>query len=173
MGSLRLLPETAQARIAGDQRGFFFRVLRDRPAAVLLALTRNTLRQANRNAITMTLPDQIILTSLAKSAPVLDPVIARTRLRATSPGIPALTRLHQIIYGLALLALVAGLGHRRVPGAIRVWVLMLLAGVLANAFICGAVSQPADRYGARVIFLLPLAVAYLMLFRSPAHSRSS
>ena len=113
----------------------------------------------------MTLPDQAILSSLAQSAPELDPVIAKTRLRGGNSTIIALTRLHGVVYGVALLGVVIGVFHRRIPAAVRVLVLMLLAGILANAFVCGAVSQPADRYGARVIFLLPMAAALLLMFR--------
>ena len=165
LGSLRLLPTADQARIAAGQRQFFLDVVWDRPGAVILALARNTLRQARRNAVTMTLPDQAILSSLAQSAPELDPVIAKTRLRGGNSTIIALTRLHGVVYGVALLGVVIGVFHRRIPAAVRVLVLMLLAGILANAFVCGAVSQPADRYGARVIFLLPMAAALLLMFR--------
>ncbi len=41
---------------------------------------------------------------------------------------------------------------------------MLLFGILANALVCGGISQPATRYGARVIWLLPLAATILVLF---------
>jgi hypothetical protein len=35
--------------------------------------------------------------------------------------------------------------------------LFLLAAVLGNALICGALSGPHPRYGARIIWLLPVA----------------
>ena len=66
---------------------------------------------------------------------------------------------------LAFLSIIVlGLLPHRVPGPIRLLVLMLLAGLLANALICGAVSQPATRYGARVSWLLPLAAVILAMF---------
>ena len=36
--------------------------------------------------------------------------------------------------------------------------IMVLLGILANALVCGGISQPSTRYGARVIWLLPLMV---------------
>jgi hypothetical protein len=53
---------------------------------------------------------------------------------------------------------------RRVPGRIKALIVMLLFGILANALICGGISQPATRYGARVIWLLPLGATILVLF---------
>ena len=41
---------------------------------------------------------------------------------------------------------------------------MVLLGVLANALVCGGISQPATRYGARVIWLLPLTATIMMIF---------
>jgi hypothetical protein len=40
---------------------------------------------------------------------------------------------------------------------------VLLAGVVANAVACGALSAPNGRYGARVAFLVPLAAAVVLL----------
>lgn len=39
--------------------------------------------------------------------------------------------------------------------------LMIIAGLLINSLICGALSTPHDRYAARVIWLLPLATLLL------------
>jgi hypothetical protein len=36
-------------------------------------------------------------------------------------------------------------------------VLFLVAAVLGNALICGGLSAPHPRYGARIIWLLPVA----------------
>jgi hypothetical protein len=47
------------------------------------------------------------------------------------------------------------------------WLLLLLAGVLCNAIISGAFSEPHARYGARVIWLLPMAAALLAAAHRP------
>ncbi len=71
---------------------------------------------------------------------------------------PAAVTLMQ--YGAVILA--AGLSgfvflHRAdlVPQA-RAVILMVLAGFLANAAVCGALSEPGPRYQARIAWLLPL-----------------
>ena len=46
-------------------------------------------------------------------------------------------------------------GRGALPGGMRLFVLMILAGLVANAVVCGGISQPATRYGSRVIWLLP------------------
>ena len=50
------------------------------------------------------------------------------------------------------------------PRELKLMANMLIIGILVNAFVCGGVSQPADRYGARVAFLLPLGLAFLQIF---------
>jgi len=52
----------------------------------------------------------------------------------------------------------------RVPAALRTFGLMVVLGVLVNAFVTGAISQPAARYGARVAWLIPVvAVIFVMV----------
>ncbi len=53
---------------------------------------------------------------------------------------------------------------RRVPGEVKALAVMVILGILANALVCGGISQPATRYGARVIWLLPMMAAILMIF---------
>jgi len=36
------------------------------------------------------------------------------------------------------------------------------AALLANAFVCGVLSNPHDRYGARLIWIAPLVIALLL-----------
>jgi hypothetical protein len=36
------------------------------------------------------------------------------------------------------------------------------AGLLANAFVCGVLSNPHDRYGARLVWIAPLVVTLLL-----------
>jgi hypothetical protein len=55
---------------------------------------------------------------------------------------------------------------RALNGRAKVLVTMIGIGVLANAFVMGGVSQPATRYGSRVIWLLPLAAMFCLFFSS-------
>jgi hypothetical protein len=37
-----------------------------------------------------------------------------------------------------------------------------MAALLANAFVCGVLSNPHDRYGARLIWIAPLVITLLL-----------
>jgi hypothetical protein len=37
----------------------------------------------------------------------------------------------------------------------------IAAALLANAFVCGALANPHDRYGARLTWLVPMAMIFL------------
>jgi uncharacterized membrane protein YfcA len=50
---------------------------------------------------------------------------------------------------------------------------ILTAGLLANAAIFGGLSAPADRYQARLVWLLPLLLALVWLGRRRAHDRGA
>jgi hypothetical protein len=80
--------------------------------------------------------------------------------------IPAINRVHVPVM-LACLALLVGVAamalRKRDRVAASIATLVLLA-YLGNAFICGAVSNPADRYGSRLAWLTALT-AVLMLAR--------
>jgi hypothetical protein len=41
--------------------------------------------------------------------------------------------------------------------------------LLANAAVCGALSNPNDRYGARMVWLATLVVLLVPWMRRPAH----
>ncbi len=83
----------------------------------------------------------------------------------TMQFIAQLTKFHRIIYGLSALLVVALVALPRCsPRESKLMANMLIIGILVNAFVCGGVSQPADRYGARVAFLLPLGLAFLLIF---------
>ena len=62
-----------------------------------------------------------------------------------------------VILGLILLP-------RRVPGEVQAFALMVLFGLLVNALVCGGISQPSTRYGARVVWLLPMIAVFMMMF---------
>jgi hypothetical protein len=80
--------------------------------------------------------------------------------------IPAINRVHvpAMLAGLVLLVGVAGMAlWKRDRVAASLATLVLLA-YLGNAFICGAISNPADRYGSRLAWLTAIT-AVLMLAR--------
>jgi cytochrome c biogenesis factor len=88
-------------------------------------------------------------------------------------GFAAINRIHRPVALASMLLLLAAvlLGWRRQDFAD----LGLLAGaaaaaILANAFVCGVLSNPHDRYGARLVWIAPLVLA-LLLCRHYTRSR--
>lgn len=74
-------------------------------------------------------------------------------------------------YALALLALGALLGtpvRRRLGAPAVLTVLVLAAGVVANAFVTGSLANVLDRLQARVAWVLPLAAVLLLAEHGPA-----
>lgn len=99
-------------------------------------------------------------TLAARQAMPLTPVIVLT-IAATVASLAAI-----------VLAFAAGrrypLSHSKPIGS---WVLLVLLGVAANAFICGAMSGPHGRYQMRLIWLLPAAAAAALPLRSAGNTK--
>lgn len=159
LASYRLLPAAEQTSIAVEQFGFFFKVLRNYPAATTWALLRNTLVQSVRYNVAMTLQNPQATDALAGGN------FTPGRLASAQGWLAPLTVAQTALYALSLTAL-AGLVLW--PGAlsaqIRVFCIMIVLGILVNAFVCGGFSQPATRYGARVVWLLPYTATLAFLF---------
>lgn len=166
LGSFALLPPEIRKEIAFQQHGFVIDVVTTHPAGVTKAVLLNTFRQLLRVSVVQTLPLGDMLARVRAIAGGAPEVLARARLTREPAWLGPLDRLHAGLYlasalGLALLLLRPRGGP---PPALRAFALVLLLGILANALVCGAVSQPADRYGARVAFLLPALLALLAPF---------
>ena len=55
------------------------------------------------------------------------------------------------------------LGWRRAPFTdIGMLASTATAALLANAFVCGVLSNPHDRYGARLVWIAPLVIVLLL-----------
>lgn len=157
LGSYQLLPEEDKIAIAQEQMTFFKLVLIDRPFDVSWAFFRNAIDQLVTFSIDMTLQtDEMIL-----SAKDLDSQLSsefehgrltqdRAWLAWADPIQAGLYALASVLLISALLLPQSGLDRR-----LRTFLLLVLLGLFANALICGGVSQPASRYGARVIWILP------------------
>jgi hypothetical protein len=80
-------------------------------------------------------------------------------------GFAAINRIHQPVALAAMLLLLVTvlLGLRREPFAdLGTLAGTVTAALLANAFVCGVLSNPHDRYGARLIWIAPLVVTLLL-----------
>ena len=165
LGSFRLMSAGDQSIVARNQFKFFRDVLMEDPLGVTYAIARNSLIQARMFSVDMTLQTDKMIFQAKNTTGNSGQILDHGRLTRATGWLAPATALQTGAYMLALLSvIVLGLLPHRVPGPVRLLVLMLLAGILANALICGAVSQPATRYGARVSWLLPLAAVILAMF---------
>lgn len=176
LGSFRLMTPADQKAVAEDQIGFFFDVLRDQPVATVLAFARNMLIQTGWVAVDLTIPTDKIVAQNEGVSGLLSGDFSHGRITADTSWLGPLTLFHQALY-LASLAVIVVLLllPRRVPVEMKIFALAVLAGMLANALVCGGISQPSTRYGARVIWLLPALATILATFawRSRAFERAA
>ncbi|MCY1126685.1 hypothetical protein OU426_07465 [Frigidibacter sp. RF13] len=162
LGSYRLMTPEDQKAVADAQIGFFSDVLKEMPLAVAGALIANTLKQSAMVSVDMTIPtDQIVRRNRVVTETLSGPLL-RGRLAEDRRWIDTSVRLHRTYYAAALVLSVILLLGPGLPKGLRVFGVMVLLGVLANAFVCGGISQPANRYGARVIWLVPMLAAMLL-----------
>lgn len=156
LGSFLLMNPDDKKAVADDQVHFLEEVVKERPLAVALAFGRNVLAQAGMVSVDMTLPSAKIEMRNAEVGGALTGPLAQGRLRPGAAWLPELTRAQSALYVASLVfALVLMVLPGALPGGMRLFVLMILAGLVANAVVCGGISQPATRYGSRVIWLLP------------------
>lgn len=165
LGSFRLMTPEDQRSVAEDQIGFFFDVLADQPVALTTAFLRNAVDQSERVAVDLTIPTDSIVAQHAEVPGLAFSEFGHGRITKSTGWLGPLTLFHQALYILSLAVIVALiLLPRRVPGEIKALAVMVLLGILANALVCGGISQPSTRYGARVIWLLPLVATMLFTF---------
>ena len=87
----------------------------------------------------------------------------------------AINRLHYpvALLSMALLPFIVLLARRkRIPADIAEFAATVTLALLANAFICGALANPHDRYGARMVWLAVFA-AFLALVRLVSDRRQT
>lgn len=95
-------------------------------------------------------------------APQLGPAMRAARQQSGEIGFAAINRLHYplALIAMALLPLILLLAWRRMlPSDIGELAATVTLALLANAFICGALSNPHDRYGARMVWLAGFTLA--------------
>ena len=175
LGSFLRMSPADQRQVSEAQYVFFFAVLSERPLDTALAILHNTLRQARMTSIEMTLPNPGTQQRMADWSRLFpDNPVALGRLGLDGTWIGPVDWLHATVYAVSALMLLGMiLGFGRLPLPLRVLAAMVLAGILCNALVCGGVSQPATRYGARVAWLLPLTAVLLALCRAGLPSLSS
>lgn len=165
-GSFALLDPETQKRIAQEQAAFFADVVKTDPANMALAVAGNTLTQMGYFSVIMSLPTETTLQRMTAISGNVPDLLLQTNLGGIPNWLPQLNQVHLWVYRVSgLLAAVLLLWPWRGPPLrVRLLVVIVFGGIVANALVCGGISQPAERYGARVIFLVPMMAAALMAF---------
>jgi hypothetical protein len=98
---------------------------------------------------------------IGRFAPTSLPAMRAARQQKGELGFAAINRLHVpvALAAMVLLLAVIGLGATKARFADLGFLAATIAlAILANAFVCGALSNPHDRYGARIAWLAPLVL---------------
>lgn len=163
LGSFMLMTEADQKAVAQDQVNFYMAVARDKPLAVGVALLGNVFRQVGMVSVDMTLQnDKMVVQNRAVTGTLSGP-LDHGRLTGRSGWIDPLVDAHRVLYALSAAIALVMIVMRGMPAGLRAFAVMVLLGILANAFVCAGLSQPATRYGSRVIWLVPMVATLLVI----------
>lgn len=174
LGSFRLLTHDEQTGVSQEQVHFFLEVLKDAPLQTTLAFVHNMLKQTVMFSVDMTIPTASQQEANATVHGTLSGSLVLGRLALADNWIGPLTVAQGAVYAVSLLLiLMLCLMPGRVSPQIRALALVVVAGILANALVCGGISQPATRYGARVIWLLPLMATLMTMVALRPYRRLS
>jgi hypothetical protein len=99
---------------------------------------------------------------IKRFTPELVPVMLAARQQNGGLPFEAINALHYplALLGMALLPLIVWLAWRgKLPAELGELATIAMLALAANAFVCGALSNPHDRYGARMVWLAGITVA--------------
>ena len=156
-GSFRLMAADDQLEVTQQQFQFFLDVLLDRPIETSLSFAGNVLRQLTLNSVNMTLQTDLIVRMSSGMTGMAWGDFGPGRLTADTGWLAFADPAQSALYALAALSVLGFLASGRLPPVVATFLIMILIGIVVNAIVCGGLSQPANRYGARVIWLLPVA----------------
>jgi len=173
-GSYQRLSPAEQTAIAGEQVRLLTDVVSSDPVGVMVAIVRNVATQLAYFSVEMTIPTPEVIDATGKLTDQLPPSLGEGRLISAAPSwAMPLYIAHGVVYLLSLGELGWMVAQKRVSRDARAMLVIILGGILTNAIVCGAVSEPAYRYGARVMFLLPLAAVMVWITRLPVARTTS
>lgn len=156
-GSFQRMGARDQLEVTQQQFQFFFNVLLDRPFETSLSFAGNVLSQLTLNSVNMTLQTDEIAERGEGLLGMAWGDFGHGRLTADTGWLAFADPAQSVLYALATLCIFGLLASRRLPAPVAMFLTMILIGIVVNAIVCGGLSQPANRYGARVIWLLPVA----------------
>jgi hypothetical protein len=158
-------PATRRA-LADEQYHFVYEVLRYDPVGVAVAALHNTfvqfgmlrvnefnLSEGDRGALSHSVPPRHLR------------VLEETRswANALPLGLMSAIILVAVLGSMVYVLGVLTLRNQQSDGDhdLRRLAVVIIFGIVVNAFVCGAMSEPYDRYEARVIWLIPLLAALM------------
>lgn len=168
-GSFRLLPVETKHAIAADQSRFVLRVFLAHPGHTIRYAIGNMLSQANHYSVTDAVPSASSRARIRSTNGTLPADLQELRLNADEPWLDTLAAFHTLVYAISALLIVVlvVLPQTAPPLRLRAFVLMLLSGVMLNALVVGMLGVPNGLAGARMALLLPVGLAFLLIFFSP------
>jgi hypothetical protein len=150
-----------------EMRTVVFESLRAYPAwqveAALVATARQLLRVATGEGVLRSAWHSQGM--IEKHTPSAYADMRAARQQRGEIGFATVNRIHRPVALVSMLLLLATalLGLRREPFAdLGLLATTAAMALLANAFVCGVLSNPHDRYGARLIWIAPLVVTLLL-----------
>ena len=176
-GTLFRATNAEQRRMIREQWDVVIPAVLAHPGTQIAASLRNTLRQLSLTGVEEFRWEDRLRRQMQGLFPTQLPTLMATRVAGTSwAWWRPLNILHGTVLIASLVLVLARLGGLWRPADDRrarreaAWLLMLLAGVLLNAALSGALSEAHSRYGARVVWVIPLA-AMLLLARGASRAR--
>jgi hypothetical protein len=103
---------------------------------------------------------------MEKFTPQLVPAMRAARQQKGELTFTAINALQYplALFAMALLPVIGWLAWRKIiPAALGELAASVALALLANAFVCGALSNPHDRYGARMVWLATFAVGLTLV----------
>lgn len=149
------------AGLGDEMRTIVLGSLRDYPLLQAETAAAATVSQLGKVATGEGVINQIWHTYgiIQRYTPEVVPAMRAARQQHRNIDFAAINRVHVpvALMAMALLPILLTAGARWPElGALRTLAATILLALLANAFLCGALSNPHDRYGARLIWLAPL-----------------
>ena len=163
-------PEMRRA-LSAEQFRFVVAVLRYDPLGELSAIARNTLDQSQRVSVSDFNLDSQDKDEFQRELPPRYLTVAeRTRSwRDTMPLalMSAIILIVLLLSGAYLAWALLLRGHRSADdNHLKRLAVIIILGILVNAFVCGAMSKPYNRYQSRVVWLIPFVAGMLYQQRS-------
>src|SRR5271166_3613973 len=168
VGVVALLSVAEKRALSDEQFRFASAVARFDPAGFVFTTFRNALQQLLTFGVDEFNYDSDYLVDVRQRYPEPDRsvLLASAAARGAVP-----TTLIHVLTWVAVLASLAILGRFFLDDRkskdfdrVRLTVMIVLAGVITNAIVCGVLSGPFSRFEARVIWLMPF-LAFLTLAR--------